>query len=451
MSSKFKVLSIALAVLMAFAFYSATTKADVTGSFGLGISLDAIPCTSVLVGTVQTPAQLGDQPCESTVFKIDFESDLNVNIAISGLTTSIHSHAGVTGLEDVILTFAATLGALDVSDTFVFAQPFGKITAGDGQTLPACYEQTAGQGDCGIFFVKKRVSTSISLGGVTFSNLALIEDVNFPDPKATKDTGATYTANDQNFGFGDIVTISGQTPSGITVTGTTGICAKEYPYALNRIKKHTWLEAVNPDCAGGTQTPSNKPPLFFDFESLSITGIPLSPDVTGSISVDCIEASACTLTSKLAISGVTPVPINASIKFTDLFTLAFGGASVQAPFGPATITWVFDSTFQLSYVDFAVSITLNPDTNPASLSFSGAFQPGTGFITNPATGADPTLTLAVQRAGLTFSLAAVFPGGSFSYVTFSVGAEAGVVDFSAGATFLKGGFGGANLGVTVSF
>ncbi len=450
MSSKFKVLSIALAVLMAFAFYSATTKADVTGSFGLGISLDAIDCRDVALFDTQTQVtQLGDQPCESTVFRIDFESDLNVNIAISGLTTSLHSHAGVTGLEDVILTFAATLGALDVSDTFVFAQPF----ASEPIAGYVCYEQTAAQGDCGFFFVKKRVTTSISLGGVTFSNLALIEDVNFPNPKSSKDDfgQGTYTANDQNFGFGDIVTISGQTPSGITVTGSTGICAKEYPYALNRIKKHTWLEAVNPDCAGGTQTPSNKPPLFFDFESLSITGIPLAAGVTGSVSVDCVEASACTLTSKLAISGVTPVPINTSVTFEDLFTLKVGTTTIQAPFGPATVTWVFDSTFKLAYVIFDVNLTLNPDTNPASLSFSGAFTPGTGFTANPFTGADPTLTLAIQRAGLTFSLAAVFPGGQFSSVTFSVGAEAGVVDFSAGATFLKGGFGGANFGVEVSF
>jgi len=210
---------------------------------------------------------LGDQPCESTVFKVDFETDLNIDVTISGLTMGIHSHAGVTGFEDVILSFATTLGALDIKDEFVFAQPFKWDVLADGQVLPVCVEDSPGSGQCDLLFVKKRVEASISLGGVTFSNVAMIEDTTFPKPcvagmvsngcyedfaghafKYFKLQTDSYEAGDQHFGFGDLLTIEGQTPSGITVTGETGICVST---SNNKIKKHEWDESVNRQCVGG--------------------------------------------------------------------------------------------------------------------------------------------------------------------------------------------------------
>ena len=433
MSSKFKVLSIALAVLLAFTFYSATTKADVTGSFGVNILFAPIACTNVIVGPAQTPTNLADQPCERTVYRIDFETDLNINIAISGLTMGIHSHLGNTGLEDVILSFAATLGALDIADDFVFAQPFGAIIDGDGQVNYACYENAPGSGECDLFFVKKRVSATISLGGVTFENLAILEDVNFPDCNVvpglgcvTKPAGGTYTVEDQAFGFGDVISITGQTPSGITVTGITGICAEQ---GYNLIKKHYWSYTVNPDCAAGEQAPSPKPPLFFDFEKIYIEGIPLAADLFIDFSAECEGPTfACDFTVDATFTGSPIFPvITSSLYFSNISgAFAFGGATLVLPAGPATFYLYYDDTFDLYMVVADISTTLNPDTNPATLSVTVVGMPGIGLVAID-------LGLSVQRAGLTLSTNASFSGPPVYLSDVSVGlsAEAGVITVGA--------------------
>ena len=467
MSGKFKALSLALVALLAFGFYAATAKADVTGSFGFNVIFSPIPCTQVIVGVVPEITNLGDQPCEVTVYKFDFEADLNINIAISGLVTGIHSHLGNTGLEDVILTFAATLGALDVNDTFVFAQPFGWIVAGDGQFLPACYENAAGSGECDILFVKKRVEATISLGGVTLSNLAILEDVNFPPfylpagfrlglripvfKPADPNGDGVYTADEQAFGFGDVVSITGQTPSGITISGSTGFCAS---LDHNNIKKHHWPYMVNPDCAVGqvVQTPSTqapKPALFFDFETLSITGVPLAVDLTGAFDATCEGPTFnCEFTVDLTFTG-SPLfnPITASFSFATPDVFDFAGTRLILSASWATFTVVLDDTFDLARVDVFFNLTLNPDTNPATLSGLLRFEPGSGLTV-------ALFDLIVQRSGLDLTLEAFFFGAgtvTLDYIQASLGAQAGVINIEASAIFYPaGGFGG-QLSASVVF
>ena len=608
MSSSKKICGFIIALLLALGFYSTVAQADVTGSFGINISLNSIDCMDVAIYSTQTQVvQLGDQPCESTVFKIDFETDLNVNVAISGLTMGLHSHAGVTGLEDVILSFAATLGALDVEDEFAFAQPFKWLVAGDGQLIPACVENEEGSGECDLLFVKKRVSATISLGGVTFSNLAIIEDTTFPAPclagsvangcleslfgdayKVLKAQTESYQVGNQHFGFGDVVTIEGQTPSGITIKGVTGICASS---GYNKIKKHSWKYKVNPDCVGGlaradqvsftnsfkigsswpttapkpvvkttgrteiTETvswddndsdgkvsagdvitktfsfrlldltneagdaldafisfytdtvtiggtcekpgtdvvltpasptysctytatvgsgksktaaftvqfitlfpePVNKPPLFFDFEDLSIKGIPLAEGFTLDLSISCSQPSlACEFDPTLKIAGPPLFPdIEASFSFTNIAgAFTFEGGTVTIPSGPLTVVLAFDGTLAWKPVMATLSFTLNPDTNPATLSIE--------LISNvwaiygvPADIDSASIGLSVSRAGLDLSATADFgvSAGTYTFdtLTLSLGAEAGVISFSADVKASATGFKGANLSVEVSF
>ena len=457
MSGKFKFLSLVLVAFLALGFYATTAKADVTGSFGFNVLFNPIPCQVVIVGPAQTPTNLADQPCERTVYRIDFETDLNINIAISGLTMGIHSHLGNTGLEDVILSFAATLGALDIADDFVFAQPFGAIIDGDGQVNYACYENAPGSGECDLFFVKKRVSATISLGGVTFENLAILEDVNFPDCNVvpglgcvTKPAGGTYTVEDQAFGFGDVISITGQTPSGITITGSTGFCAQP---GYNLIKKHYWLYTVNPDCAAGQQEPSPKPPLFFDFETLDITGIPLAADLFVDFSAACDNNAtvpySCAFTVAGTFTGATLFnPITFSIDFENVTgEFAFGGGLLVLSAGSATFYLYYSDTLDLSLVLVDIALTLNPDTNPATLLADFSIYPGTGLT-------DFTLQLVVQRAGLDLTMTSVFAGPPVMLQSISVGltAEAGVISISASAgySFTVGALTG-NLSAGVSF
>ena len=464
MSSKFKVLSIALAALMALSFYSATTKADVTGSFGIHLSFEPIQCQNLpLFDILNFP----DQPCEKTFFKIDFETSININITISGLTVGIHAHTGVTGFEDIILSFATTLGALDITDTFVFAQAFASVFLLDGEEIPTCLEDQLGSGVCLTLFVKKRVDMSISLGGVTFSNLAMFEDVNWPNycldfflgfvdasffdlfgcihPIKGLDTGVVYNQQSQEFGFGDVITLSGQTPSGITVTSITGICAEQL---VNAIKKHTWDHVVNADCVGNNVVV--KPPVLFSFEKLFIEGIPLTPNLTLDVSVYCgsLEGSAavgaffpCNLFNTITVTGG---PIFDSITVTSGFEDILGPGTftdveVTASGGPLFLIIDFDpATFTPTFIFAQASFTLNPDTNPASLRLRAIGIPN--IVRFEA-------LLTVRRAGLTFTANTRWNVDAFTHtfvfrdLRLGLSAAAGIVNI-AGDILIRGQTGG---------
>ncbi len=455
MSSKFKVLSFALALVVALGFYGTIAKADVTGSFGVTIDYAPIDCENLVLWVDGQPVQFYDQPCEATVYKFDVQTDLNVNITISGLTMGIHSHAGTTGFEDIILSFATTLGALDISDEFVFAQPFAIAILPDGQPVYACIVDSGD--NCVTYFVKKRVEASISLGGVTFSNLAIFEDTTFPSPIALKTPGQTYQT--QSFGFGDVVRIEGQTPSGITVSGETGMCARPDD---NLIKKHAWPYSVNPDCVG--EEGVSKPPFLFDYEQLTISGIPLASNLLLDIEVFCdvIGGYDCAFTNTLTILGF-PVFQFMQIEwgFNGLILgsggTSFGNIVLVGASGPVTLIAVMDpGDFALLYFEADVSFTINPDTNPASLDVVYWVVPGLigGF----------DATLSVVRAGLTLATTVSYAidaaAGTFDFegLDFALSAEAGIVTVDATMTIADGGTDpetafmlGGGLSFTVTF
>ena len=445
----FFVLIWALAGIMGVA-WEQVSYADVTGSFGVKISFAPIACQTILIQQQSPPVQvqLGDQPCESTVFKLDFETDLNINITISGFLISLHSHAGVTGFEDVILSFAATLGSLEVIDTFVFAQPFGLFVAGDGQTIPVCYENASGSGVCDTLFVKKRVEVSISLGGVTLSNLGFFEDVNFPNPGTIKPLGAIYTVQSQSFGFGDVLSLEGQTPSGITLLLQTGICATATEN--NTIKKHSFPFVVNPDCVQGAQSPSLKPPLFFDFEKVEIKGIPIAASLTTEFLAFCTGVLTCSFTNTFSLSGAILFSLlQVSFTFENITgPFTFSAITIQLQSAPLTLTLIFNSLLELTSVTATAAFMINPDTNPASLQLSLSGSPGSGI-------SSMTATINVVRGGLTLSASAAFVGdnGAVKFSKLTIGADAtlGVLSVEADLGMEPTGIANADLAFVLNF
>lgn len=244
-----KILSVLLAAFMVVGLASFMTKADVTGSFEIRVTIEPIECGSLPFVSI-TPTPTPPVNCEATLQKSDVETAININWTISGLTLGLHSHAGFTGLEDVILSLQAVLGALNISDEFIFAVPFGTdlLTITNPITAQVHKQKVFTKINPGdLLFYKKRVTASISIAGITLTNLAEFGDVNFPDP--SKPQPPSYTAKDQNFAFGDALTLEGQTVSGITVRSITGICLDTQK--KEKIKKHSFLGKLNPDCAGG--------------------------------------------------------------------------------------------------------------------------------------------------------------------------------------------------------
>jgi hypothetical protein len=270
-----RVLTIVLAVLMAATIWSVAARADVDGSFNFVI--DMRPQTT---------------SGESSKMDFDVEAYLTLNATLSGLTIGTETVMGIAGPEYMILNLSTTLGALDLKDQFVFGVPYYGVTSWYWDDWYFFAFMTPGRGmkegvrRGDMMFIKKRVYLELTLGGLSFNNLFLLEDVSFPNPTGP-DPGVDYTTDDQTWAVGDIINISGTTVSGIAVGSWTALCAdfavtavypkhellKIFEWEYNLIKKKRWTDGtVETDCYDPDQT---KPLLAFSKEVISVQGIPL--------------------------------------------------------------------------------------------------------------------------------------------------------------------------------
>jgi len=362
--------------------------ADVTGSFNIDVTLTP---ENVLI--------------EAAKLHIDLQSNLQVNTTLSGITFGVDMGFGVTGIEFAILNLTTNLGALFIFDQFVFASPFGctnfqtGVTNTSGGITGQCVgpNTTAiGDGnadgviDNAVGFVKKRISIQINLAGIQISNLAIFEDVDFPDiqgltPIGTDDhehdhfgpttpyfvSQTNPLANDQTptFGFGDVITLSGQTVSGVAISSITQFCAKQRNY----IKKRSFNFEVNAACSAQFADRTANPvegggPVLFEKETLTIENI----DIPGGI-----------LQASLMFSPI--IPLEASISMTSNF---LGLIDIISTFTSKNITnlnisstridfqtgnfslsiFDLDGNFDLDLLLGSFNLILFPDTNPVDVS-----------------------------------------------------------------------------------
>jgi hypothetical protein len=382
--------------------FGANALADVTGTFSTHFSIR--PQTTIN---------------EFSLLDFDVENDLTANFAFSGLISTFHTHFGIAGIEDVILTFNATLGALDVRTQLVFARfPY--------LWLVPFYDQ--------LHFVKKSVITSLTIAGITLENLATFEDTN------------AFFSLTPAHAFGDVFQITGQTYHGTKVVATIGICMDKTP---NNIKKHARLSdfSVNPDCA---TVP--KPTLLFDFEQIQILNVPIVYGIHSSTVITCQQILACQLVKTLHIH-ITPIPMETSIIVSDLFGLQFGGAVILFKAGLATLELRISPTGLLIATNLNFDFILNPDSNPARLALDLDIAPGIGVADTDGDGEAATVLMWIDRLGLQFHAKGVLVGVGpvHQTATFAVSAPAGIFDLSSSATFGISGLVIANMVITISF
>ncbi len=449
---------LALALVAGFA---AVTKADVTGSFDISIAL----------------APEGNQT-EAVEFFFDIQSNLVVNVTLSGLTIGADIGFGTTGIEFAVLSLNTSLGALQVSDTFVFASPFGCTTFPtfgqcDGQNVfPMGGSDATNEFTNAVGFVKKRIELELNIAGITINNLALFEDVDFPDIQALNpSTGAldhehdhftvpgtlyyldvvNSTVDDQTptFGFGDVITLSGQTVSGITVTGQTALCAS----VRNYIKKRNWAWEVNKACSatlgGSITTPIEggaKTPLLFEQETLSIEGVEIG-GVNIDVEVDFTPLSPISTSITASFDVLDLASVSVFLSSSNITNVSLD--LIQTVIVTGNIVLILLDTNGDLDIDLTIarfSIVLNPNQNPANLNIE--LRTGNNGITRAQ------FTLGISRGILSLSSTTRFSGtGSlaWSFTTFALSVNYGNgFAVEANMAFSPAGMGtvGLNLGLT---
>ncbi len=384
-------------------------RADLTGDVELDAGFLAIPCQLA-------PLLLGGDgnlsACEATVVTVDLETALSFDYLTSGLGVGLHGHLGATGLEDVVLRFETTLGSLELLNESIFAQAFGLVPLVFGTFAPACYEGTPGSGRCATLFRAQRLTAEAVVGGVTLSALTLVEDLAFPDPGELKPPGAVYTTQSQSFGFGSVLQVQGETPSGIVLGLEAGLCARR---SSMRTKRHVFPFSLDPDCFVAPQTPSEKPPLFFSYERILVEGIPLVQGVGQDVEVVCEGVLRCEFTSRFRLEAVSVFSaVQAALRFETISgPFSFSGISLQLQAVPLTIVLAVDEAFLVSTVNVVGGVVVNPEARPAFLSGVLLWTRATGLQTL-------SLTLLVPRASTTASVTASFAGSAGSFALDSL-------------------------------
>lgn len=381
-----------LALLLGFAV---SAKADVSGFFETRVLMT--PQTSV---------------SEIALIDFDVENDLTLTLLTSGISFTFHTHFGIAGLEDAIVTTNAAIGFLNISSRLVFARF-------------AAFQITPFYNS--LRFILKKVDASLNIGGVTLTNRALFEDTN------------AFISQTPAFAFGDTVQIQGSTPSGIGVSAIVGICAGSQ---ASSIKKHIAVSSfsVNPDCAT-----EPKPDLLFDFERITITNIPIIPDVTGSARINCVLISECGLVVALSFGG-GPIPFTAGLTFSDLFDLSFNGASIRFLGGDSEILFRISPQGTLSSVSVVIESDFSPD--PLAMRISASFVPGIGL-----TSAEVGLSVGPIE-GVQLGLLGLFSGGppaELTTVIATVLVQRAPISLEAEAEFTPDELKSADLVFTIDF
>lgn len=349
-----------------FAFFilvlTVAGRADVTGSFNIHVAL--------LPEGTQT---------ESVQFYFDLQSNLQLNVTISGMTFSADLGFGTTGPEFAVTGFNTNLGAVNINDTFVFAIPFYSAGVYDGTTISQISPTLDGNlQPNGLAFVSKRVRTDMFIGGFVLSNLAIFEDVDFPNPFST--TEETYYVGQTDslvgnqtptYGFGDVLTVRGQTVSGLTIESTVGICASK---SAKIVKKRAFLYKVNSACTASMnnliQPIENgaKTPLLFEFEDLAVRNIEIG-GIKFNLDAQWLPAeglSQANLNARFSLFDFATVSGRAT--FAELAPLTLKSLLVTASSDVVTLNLAdTDADLTFDRLSAVFSATLNPNQNPATV------------------------------------------------------------------------------------
>lgn len=346
---------------------------------------------------------------ESALLDIDFETAVQANLRLSGLTFTTDTAVGTAGLEHAILGFSTALGDMSLQDEFWFATPFDSAGARLG----------------GAQFVKKRVTIKGSGNGISFENLAILEDVHFDHPYS-------LPLKDPEYHFGDILTISGATSGGIEVASVTGICAN--PDKKNKVKKFKRKGAV---CESGRLGLTIE---RLTFKKIRIAGLRIDQTLEFKLQQ--------AFYAKTALRGDLPLMHNA----------AFAASMVTTNIGQISLADVSlslkNALIYLRLLDEEGDLDFEKIKFQFVFFFDSRFLKGTTFIVRGTGVTSQKLVLGISPPGFSFTNTTELSGNgslNFKSTKFVLGIPLNPLTLKSEATYTLAGLSSAKLALILNF
>jgi len=346
---------------------------QISGRFGLDLVARRIPTT--LTGEIKL-----DTPSEFVMLEFAIASNLIINASFGFADLNIDAVVNTAGPEHCVIKAPISLGELpfyeitfdklDIVPEMWFAVPFEAVT--DVNNLPNSVIIPPGD----IMFVKARVTLSTSISGFSIKTLAMLDDINFPNPGSSY-TPLYYPVQSQSFAVGGITSVSWRAQAGFSMSANIGINASS---SGRSVKGYSATGSVLPDNffarvgisgikladmnLGGTEFQSVMLGTSFSF-----TQTPTQTEGTTAFNTT-INLSG-RLWDKVGIGGsVTLAP----------FPPKFGGVSLSISMEPFRVAFALD-TMTLTSMSFSFSTGLNMGamTGSFGLTASGLERGMTGL------------------------------------------------------------------------
>jgi|AntAceMinimDraft_16_1070373.scaffolds.fasta_scaffold07259_2 hypothetical protein len=226
-----------------------TAFAQLSGRFGLDLVARRVPTT--LTGEIKL-----DTPSEFVMLEFAIASNLIINASFGFVDLDIDAVVNTAGPEHCVIKAPINLGELafyeitfdklSIVPEMWFAVPFEAVT--DVNNLPNSVIIPPGD----IMFVKARVTLSTSISGFSIKTLAMLDDINFPNPGSsftTRTPGLPYTplyypVQSQSFALGGLTSVSWRAQAGFSMSANIGVNASQ---SGRSVKGYSATGSVSPD------------------------------------------------------------------------------------------------------------------------------------------------------------------------------------------------------------
>jgi len=340
-----------LLLIVAVILGGVTTVAQLSGRFGLDLVARRIPTT--LTGEIKL-----DTPSEFVMLEFAIASNLILDVDFGFAHLNIDAVVNTAGPEHLVLKtpmdfgclpfYEITFDKLSIVPEMWFAVPFEAVT--DVNNLPNSVIIPPGD----VLFVKARVTFSTSMAGFNITHLAMLEDINFPNPGSSY-TPLYYPVQSQSFAVGSLTSASWRAQMGVSVSASLGI---------NASSSGTSIKGYS---ATGSAVPGNY------FARFGISGIKLADINLYGTSLQSVMLGTSFTFTKTATqtTGTTAfnTTINLSGKLWDKASISgsvtlapfppkFGGVTVSFSMEPFRFAFALD-TMTLTSMSFSFSTGLN--------------------------------------------------------------------------------------------